>query len=243
MRNENKTKGFYIVLFLCVTAIGTAGYVNFSTADETEFVVKDTTVSLETSEIIYPEEEIIPTPIIKETEQVELDVVDVPDIVVQSETVETPVEPTVSQDEVIIEVTKPQAITYVRPVDGQVINPNSNDDLVLDQTMNTWRTHNATDFSATSGTNVVAIADGVVRSITTDDLYGTVITIEHADGLVTKTYGLNADTVAKIDKEVVAGDVIGTAMGIFPAEEQLGEHIHVEATKDGVDLDVETLFE
>lgn len=254
MNNESflQRKGFYIVLVLCLSAIGTAGYVNFI-SDEPEFVLNDTTltVSNESNDVEYVPS-VTPTPIVKDTvEELEEETeeksenkenvgADVPDIVIETEVIFEEileVSPLIED----IEVTKEQVPTYVRPVVGQVINHNSNDELVLDQTMNTWRTHNATDYSAPAGTNVVAIADGVVRSITTDDLYGTIVTIEHLDGLITKTYGLNADTVAKIDKEVVAGDVIGTAMGIFPADEKLGEHIQIESTKNGENFDIETL--
>ena len=233
MKKQNffERKGFYIILFLCVTAIGAAGYVSFNNTDELVLENPSIGVVTKTPEVQKPDikEEIIPEPIEKKEEIVK------PDKEEKTEKTEKVVEPKV-------EVTKEKTSVYKKPVEGKVLNPHSKNELVLDTTMNVWRTHSATDFEAKKGSNVVAIADGTVRSITTDDLFGTVITIEHKDNVVTKIYGLNSDTTAKIDKKVVAGDVIGTAMGVFPAEEKLGEHIHVEAIKDGKPIDVEDLF-
>lgn len=235
MKNFFETKGFYIVLAICVTSIGVAGYVNFSSDD-------NETLSSSVPEIVLP--------VIEETVKVpEEEVVHfeektyVPSVEVVVPTVkEEPME--VAKDtEVKVETTKPSETLYISPVEkAVVIQENSNNELVKDLTMNDWRTHSATDYEVSPGDYILAIANGVVLDIYTTDLHATTIVIEHDEGLVTKTVGLNADTLANVGDKVYAGDVIGTAIGEIVFEQKLGNHIHVEATLNGENIDIEKLI-
>lgn len=251
MKNSKYNGGFYIVLALCIVAVGAVGYVNLEEQRQLTLVNDVQDVEIERVEVIpdqTPTIERIDTPIevLTETVSSEEKIEKVEETVQKVEDkVYEEVENTQPQATVtvapVVEITKVEEI-YVRPCDGGVINGNSNDELVKNVSMNDWRTHNATDYSVSVGQNIVAIANGEVTAIETNDQYATIITIEHSDGLITKTCGLNSDTVAKIGDKVVAGDVIGTAVGTFPAEINEGNHIHVEATKNGQNFDLETLF-
>ncbi|MFI3115211.1 MAG: peptidoglycan DD-metalloendopeptidase family protein [Clostridia bacterium] len=249
MSNVNYSRGFYIVLALCITAIGVAGYVNFS--EDTGYVSNLEVVDDIVMEHTNREDATItptaptPEPVAEpvEKEPVVEPVVEAEPLI-EPEITPEPINKTQEATVVVapsVEITKIEEI-YVRPCDGGIIQENSLDELVKNVSMNDWRTHNATDYSVTKGQNIVAIANGEVVSIETNDQYGTIMEISHSDGLVTKIYGLNSDTVAKIGDKVVAGDVIATALGSFPAEIAIGDHIHVEATKNGENIDVETLF-
>lgn len=232
-------KGFYIILGLCVTAIGLAGYVNFAPETTNDEQLKiNTLVESLSSETVNQKQENIAKPEVIEPEPIEIND-NTPEPIVEEKK-----EPVVEIKEQQVEVTsKNKEFLYLYPVsNNEIIKENSKDELVQDISMNDWRTHNATDFSVKSGEKVMAIANGTVKSIENSDMFGTIIVIEHDDGMITKTCGLNAETVAKIDKKVVAGDVIGTAMGLFPAEQNQGEHIHIEAIKDGVNFDIAELF-
>lgn len=234
MRNKKflESKGFYIVLALCVTSVGVAGYVNFFGGDDEEIILEPVTSNIVLE--VPTATEIIPEPIIKEESE---------PIVVDNEPNEPTViiEPVESVDAPIVEVTKKEYL-YVRPIYSDVLISNSMDEMIKDVTMNDWRTHNATSYLANKGDAVFSIADGVVLAIETTDQYGTVVTISHTCGMITKTYGLESNVICKVDKNVLAGDVIGTAMGNFLAENKLDDHIKVEANKDGVNIDIETLF-
>lgn len=225
---NNKNKGFYIVLSLCIVAIGFAGYVNFTPEPEvinTNADVKLPVVTVEKPETLVPQQTLEETSVTYTPEP---------------EPEPAPV-PTVSVTPVI---TKEEKVLYVRATkSGEVLLENSNDQLLKDQTMNDWRTYNATAYTVEENEPIFAISNGTVKSIETNDQYATIITIEHDDGIITKTFGLNSDTTAKIDKKVVAGDVIGTAIGTFSAEKKMGNHVRIEATRDGENINIEKLFE
>lgn len=105
--------------------------------------------------------------------------------------------------------------------------------LVKNETLGEWTTHLGVDFVATDDTNVYACYAGVIKSIDYDNLTGTVITIEHADGLTTVYSSLGSDVAVKVGQTVNKGDVIGTASNSSMSESKLGNHIHLETYKDG----------
>lgn len=106
------------------------------------------------------------------------------------------------------------------------------------KTLNIYHEHAGLDFSAEVGTEVVAVASGVVESVYTSDvLTGTEIVIDHGDGIkttyrfVTEKEGLKAgDTVNK-------GDVIATVAEATGAEYKDGAHLHFEISKNGIVTD------
>ncbi len=106
------------------------------------------------------------------------------------------------------------------------------------QTLNIYHEHAGIDFMAEAGTEVLAVASGVVESVYTDDvLTGTEIVIDHGDGIkttyrfVTEKEGLKAgDTVNK-------GDVIATVAEATGSEYKDGAHLHFEVSKNGTVTD------
>ncbi len=234
-------RGFYIVLALCAVAIGASVYVNYP--NESPDSLSDTKQIYETSEnIVIPNEVVVAPPEIKN--EVPSNVSDTMKANEPELEVTVPVEVTtedVADVSLEVKVTKDEPLFMYPTSTKEVLQPNSNNELVKDLTMNDWRTHNATDYVVKEDENILAITDGVVKSITTSDEYGTVIEIEHSEGLITKTYGLKSETTVKVEDNVVAGDVIGVAQGVILFEQKLGEHIHIEATKNGENFDIETL--
>lgn len=71
MNKLNENRGFYIVLSLCITAIGVAGYVNLSDEKEIATVVSQNAI-IEKSEVvtIQPQQEILKdtTPVNSDTQ-------------------------------------------------------------------------------------------------------------------------------------------------------------------------------
>lgn len=106
------------------------------------------------------------------------------------------------------------------------------------QTLNIYHEHAGIDFMAEAGTEVLAVASGVIESVYTDDvLTGTEIVIDHGDGIkttyrfVTEKEGLKAgDTVSK-------GDVIATVAEATGSEYKDGAHLHFEVSKNGAVTD------
>ena len=83
-------------------------------------------------------------------------------------------------------------ITFTSPVlNGTVLKGYSDTELQYNKTLKLWEVHKAVDFVAEIGTDVLAAYDGTVTSVSTNLLVGTVVEINHGNGLKT-TYGDNS---------------------------------------------------
>lgn len=125
---------------------------------------------------------------------------------------------------------------FVMPVDSYEIGKEfSNEMLVQYKTSGMYETHEAIDFIVASGTKVKAIYDGTVLSIDVGTtMEGTVIKIQHSDGVVSVYKGLSNDVEVSVGDTVEAGDVIGT-IGVMTIEarEYDQPHLHLEVLKNG----------
>ena len=79
------------------------------------------------------------------------------------------------------------------PVEDTVFNLFSGTELVKDETLDKWHTHNGIDIKAELGAPVRAVADGVVSAVKEDPMWGTVVEITHADDLVSRYCGLDEE--------------------------------------------------
>ena len=135
-------KGFSIVLFLCIAAIGVSMYVLFS-AGRTQI----------DSEI--PDIPDIPDIGLSTTVPFRTDATTAPEQMAGSQTL-------------IPDTTKPPETTvakvfYVRPLAGEVIRGYSESTPVYNPTMDDWRVHTGIDISAEAGEAVCAVAAGTVK--------------------------------------------------------------------------------
>lgn len=85
-------------------------------------------------------------------------------------------------------------------------------------------THTGLDFAAPSGTTVVSVANGVVRSAGYDGAYGYKVAIAHEDGTETWYAHLSTITVS-VGESVVGGEQIGT---VGSTGNSTGPHLHFE---------------
>lgn len=100
------------------------------------------------------------------------------------------------------------------------------EELVYDETMGDYRAHPAVDFSGREDDKIVAINDGIVLNVYTDNMYGTVVEIDHGGKLVAKYCGLKSVSVKK-GSSVSKGGKIGT-LGVIPVEGSSAPHLHFE---------------
>lgn len=108
-------------------------------------------------------------------------------------------------------------------------------------TLNKYYEHQGVDFAAEVGAEVLAADDGVVESITRDDvLTGTEIVIDHGDGIKTVYRFVTAAEDLTIGDEVKKGDVIATVAEATGEEYKDGAHLHFEVRKDGKQVDPAT---
>ena len=76
-----------------------------------------------------------------------------------------------------------------------------------------------------------AAAKGTVASVKEDGLWGTVVTVDHANGLSTDYCGI-ADVMVHEGDEITDREQIG-AVGQVPCELALEDHLHFAVQKDG----------
>lgn len=126
---------------------------------------------------------------------------------------------------------------FIWPVSGPVDRTHSMEALTYDRTMGDWRTHEGWDIAADLGTPVMAAGDGTVTAVYQDDLYGSVVEIDHGNGLTGIYANLNTVPTVNVGDQVEVGQVIG-AVGTTALCE-IGEacHLHFAMRQDGVSVD------
>ena len=207
-------KGFYIVLFLCVAAIGISGYYLFSslTPDEPDAPVAGTA-------------QITVTPSPRPT-PVDAGLMNRPAATPSAMPSATP-QPT------------PQAAptVFTWPVQGDILTDYSLEVLSYNPTMDDWRTHDGLDIASAAGTEVKAAAAGTVTAVLQDAMMGTTVVVEHGGGLTSTYSNLASVPTVAVGDTVGAGSVLGSVGGTAIAESALASHLHFSMSLDGSTVD------
>ena len=119
------------------------------------------------------------------------------------------------------------------PLDGTTVTVFSMTELMYDETMADWRTHDGVDIRAEEGDAVKTAAAGTVKEVRYDDLMGVTVVISHADGYETQYSSLQQEPPVEQGKAVKAGDIIGLVGSTAAAEGDVGPHLHFSVSKDG----------
>ncbi len=235
--------GFYVVLFLCISAIGISGYVMYVARNTAEEVKEG--LNIESSlDIPFPTsdesafetmmEKEIPVEIREEPEKKEE---------IKPEAKPAPKEEKTSEKEPSGETAATEEKTvYTMALTGAITAPFSGDELVKSKTLDDWRIHSGVDIKGELGRDVHSIADGTVKSVATDSMMGNTVTIEHKDGMVSVYANLAEDIKLKAGDAVKNGDVIGKVGNSALAECMEEPHLHLEVKKDGKNIDPLSLF-
>ncbi len=128
-----------------------------------------------------------------------------------------------------------QTAAYRQPVDGQILNVCSGDELVYNKTLGDWRTHNGVDYACAQGAEVCAPAEGRVTALETGSSWGGVVCIQDAEGRQWRLCGVS-DVQVKEGETVTAGQQLGKA-GSISCECAEPSHIHLELLQNGAYLD------
>ena len=120
----------------------------------------------------------------------------------------------------------------VDPLQGEVLTAFSMEELVYNQTLGDWRTHDGVDIAADSGAAVLAACGGTVQAVTEDPLLGTTVVLAHDDGYQTTYANLQPHPDVAAGEEVSAGQIIG-AVGSTAAAERDMPHLHFAVSRDG----------
>lgn len=220
---------FYAVLALCVLAVGVGGsFALFAGRDKPAEESVPRRTDLITPSVVEPAAPEIPAvvetiaPAGHETEETP-----------EQET--PPPMPELRVDDTPVVVEAPRLI--VSPLNGEVVTVFSVDQLMYNETLADWRTHDGIDISAVQGTTVLAASSGTVSSVTDDPLMGTTVVINHDGGYQTTYSNLQARPNVEAGETVSAGQIIGAVGRTAAAESAQGPHLHFSVTKDGSPVD------
>lgn len=115
---------------------------------------------------------------------------------------------------------------YTRPVSGQVLAVWSGDELVYQETLGDWRTHNGVDYACKPGEDVLAPVSGTVESLAAEGNWGVVAAIRDGEGRLWRLSALE-DAAVRQGDAVAAGQKLGRA-GVITGESAQDPHIHLE---------------
>lgn len=125
----------------------------------------------------------------------------------------------------------------VFPVAGEVLSAFSDGELVYNQTLGVWETHNGIDIAADNGADVAAMTNGVIDAIWDDPLWGCCVTIDHQNSVVSYYYGLSNQLAVTVGDTVDSGDIIGMTGNTAAAEIAVEPHIHFALKRNGEWID------
>ena len=228
-------KGYYIVLLLCVAAVGISGYLFITGAVSEKNSLKEETLSVATSAAVPTETSVAtpattpktasrPTPAKKEASLAPKAVEAAP----------------IVTDEAVHEVADNIRIW---PVSGQSLADYSMDALAYNETMRDWRTHDGVDLAAQSGAPVLAACGGTVSAVYDDEYLGTTVVISHADGYTTQYSNLAAMPTVSAGSIVQAGDTIGSVGATAALESGLDAHLHFAVYRNGESVSPESFVD
>lgn len=128
-------------------------------------------------------------------------------------------------------------ITFIMPVEGEIVRGFAKDSLVYSKTLQEWIVHQAIDIKANSRDVVKASAEGTVTAIKNDPRYGLTVIIEHTDGFKTVYSNLLTAEFVVEGEQVKQGQTIGTIGSSATFEIADEPHLHFEMLKDSIYVD------
>ena len=208
--------GFYAVLALCVVAVGVGGYFLLLRQEPQQEVPEETPDVQTTAPAELPEHEPVVETVPMEEPEEEREPVSMPEVTV---------------DDTPVAAEAPSVV--VSPLQGEVVAAFSVDQLLYNETLDDWRTHDGVDIAAAAGDAVLAASAGTVLSVTDDPMMGTTVVIGHSGGYETTYANLQTETLVEEGETVSAGQAIGAVGTTAAAESAQGAHLHFAVTREG----------
>ena len=217
--------GFYAVLALCVVAVGVGGYFLLLREESQQEIPAETPDVQTTAPSELPEHEPVVETVPLEEPETESEPASMPEVTVD----DTPV------------VAEAPSVV-VSPLQGEVVAAFSVDQLLYNETLDDWRTHDGVDIAAAAGDAVLAASAGTVLSVTDEPLLGTTVVIGQSDGYETTYANLQANPPVEEGQAVTAGQTIGAVGTTAAAESAQGAHLHFAVTREGEAVDPQSFL-
>ena len=220
IRQLVKEKGYYIVLFLCLIAVGTSGYLYYRNRD-----TEKSKQTINTASARLEEKTVVPTKI---TESEPASTAKAQDVI-SSDTIE--------KEERV--QAKPVASM---PLEGDAIAEYAADHLAYNETTKDWRTHSGIDIAAELGEEVRAAADGLVTAVYDDAELGKTVVIEHKGDYKTCYSNLAPDVLVSVGERVEKGKVLGSVGDTAMSEIAQEPHLHFSVCHGSEPMDPKDFF-
>ena len=219
VRKFLREKGYYIVLFLCLAAVGISGYVFVSGAIAEKNALQEPALSVQTQ--AAEPSAARPAPARQSADSV---------------TPQAPARETaaMSRDD---EVRAQAQSVRVWPVSGGQTQSYSMEKLSWNETTHDWRTHDGMDLAAITGEPVMAACAGTVSAVYDDEYFGTTVAIAHDGGYTTRYQNLAAMPTVSVGQRVTAGQTIGAVGATAILEIAQEPHLHFAVTCNGESVD------
>ena len=217
VRKFLREKGYYIVLFLCLAAVGISGYVFVSGAIAEKNALQEPALSVQTQATV-------PQTAQKPAQQSA-------DTMPREAAQETAA---MSRDD---EVRAQAQSVRVWPVSGGQTQTYSMEKLSWNETTHDWRTHDGMDLAAITGEPVMAACAGTVSAVYDDEYFGTTVAIAHDGGYTTRYQNLAAMPTVSVGQRVTAGQTIGAVGATAILEIAQEPHLHFAVTCNGESVD------
>lgn len=120
----------------------------------------------------------------------------------------------------------------ISPCDGPILKPYS-ETAVYSETTKDWRAHTGTDYAAEEKDSVKAAANGRIKHIYKDKLWGWCIEIDHGNGLTSVYRNLNKKINVREGEKVEEGQAIALAGKSAALEKSEATHLHFEVRQNG----------
>lgn len=209
-----KYPNIYLALAVCLVAVGIGATIGFVGAPESGSDEDFSRVTVQWS--------------VEETTQPLTDEVNIEVSGIEDERVYSTTEK--------IEENKPFSGNFALPMGTDIIKDFSNGEMVESKTMGDWRVHNGVDFGGSAGNDVVAVSNGTVTKVYDDSFWGTVVEIDHGNGMAVRYCGLKSGSCLPEGSKVEKYDKIGS-LGHIPVEISDSDHLHLEVLIDGEYVD------
>lgn len=215
-------QGFYVAIAVCLLAVGASSWIAVQRINGNELTGEESSVTLSTPTAVDQKVSDVPYSQASEPEST---------APVSSEAASEPESSTPESVESVSEASP----FFVLPVGGSIVKDFDSDNLQYSETFKDWRLHLGIDIAAEIGTPVLASADGRVTEVREDALLGTVVVIDHGDGILASYCGLNKSPSVQKGDQVEAGKQIGV-VDTIPSESVEAAHLHFAIEQNGVPI-------
>ncbi|MCH5189552.1 MAG: M23 family metallopeptidase [Oscillospiraceae bacterium] len=139
------------------------------------------------------------------------------------------------------ETTKAASCYFALPSENNITKHFSGGEMVKNTTTDDWRAHLGLDIAGKVGDPVKAICDGTVTDVRDDDLWGTIVTVDHGNGIISEYRGLGRGSTPDVGTQIKINDKVGN-LGEIPVEKADGVHLHIEIREKGNIIDPEKVI-